>query len=470
MTQLETSFEDLYEHAPCGHMSLTTDGMIVRVNRTFLDWTGYAAADLVGRPFAEVLTRGSQIFAETRYLPVLLLEGAVKEVALTMVCADGSDLPTLVNSVVVEQAGEEPGLIRTAVFDATDRQNYERDLLTSRRQAEASEEHVRVLQRASSAFVSSSTEEELAEAIVESMRHGFAAASVAVLLADESGKLALAAGERPGSEGRPGSEEGPELEALSSRQTVVLADRRAVRDRYPTLADELKSARLEAVTATPLSFEGAASGVVLCYFGRARFFDGDAIDLQEAVARQASEAMARVRLQRRLERMALFDQLTGLANRQLLKVRLEEALATGERTHHATALIFLDLDGFKTVNDELGHVAGDEVLREVATRLRSTIRPSDVAGRFGGDEFVIICEDADVDAASAVAERLRDVVGAPMDGIPDEFTISASIGVAVHSPGISQSVTPDRMFDLADTAMYTSKNSGKNRTTAVIVA
>ncbi|MET1017099.1 MAG: PAS domain S-box protein, partial [Leifsonia flava] len=317
MTQLETSFEDLYEHAPCGHMSLTTDGMIVRVNSTFLDWTGYAAADLVGRPFAELLTRGSQIFAETRYLPVLLLEGAVKEVALTLVCADGSDLPTLVNSVVVEQAGEEPGLIRTAVFDATDRQNYERDLLTSRRQAEASEEHVRVLQRASSAFVSSSSEEELAEAIVESMRHGFAAASVAVLLTDESGKLALAAGERPG------SEEGPELEALSSRQTVVLSDRRAVRDRYPTLADELKSARLEAVTATPLSFEGAASGVVLCYFGRARSFDGDATDLQEAVARQASEALARVRLQRRLERMALFDQLTGLANRQLLKVRLE---------------------------------------------------------------------------------------------------------------------------------------------------
>ncbi|TFV99819.1 sensor domain-containing protein [Leifsonia flava] len=464
MTQLETSFEDLYEHSPCGHMSLTTDGMIVRVNSTFLDWTGYAAADLVGRPFAELLTRGSQIFAETRYLPVLLLEGAVKEVALTLVCADGSDLPTLVNSVVVEQAGEEPGLIRTAVFDATDRQNYERDLLTSRRQAEASEEHVRVLQRASSAFVSSSSEEELAEAIVESMRHGFAAASVAVLLTDESGKLALAAGERPG------SEEGPELEALSSRQTVVLSDRRAVRDRYPTLADELKSARLEAVTATPLSFEGAASGVVLCYYGRARSFDGDAIDLQEAVARQASEALARVRLQRRLERMALFDQLTGLANRQLLKVRLEEALATGQRTHHSTALIFLDLDGFKTVNDELGHVAGDEVLREVATRLRSTIRPSDVAGRFGGDEFVVICEDADVDAASAVAERLRDVVGAPISGIPDEFTVSASIGVAVHSPGISQSVTPDRLFDLADTAMYTSKNSGKNRTTAVIVA
>ncbi|KQX07625.1 MULTISPECIES: sensor domain-containing protein [unclassified Leifsonia] len=464
MTDLETSFEELYEHAPCGHMSLTTDGTIVRVNRTFLDWTGYSASELVGRPFAELLTRGSQIFAETRYLPVLLLEGSIKEVALTMTRADGTSLATLVNSVVVSEAGDDPGLIRTAVFDATDRQNYERELLTSRRRAEASEERVRVLQRASSAFVTSSSEVELAEAVIESMKDGFAAASVAVLLADDTGELALVAGERPS------GEDGPELDALRTGQVVVLADRRAVRDRHPALAEELKAARLEAVTATPLSFEGAVSGAVLCYFGRARTFDDNAIGLQEAVARQASEALARVRLQRRLERMALFDQLTGLANRQLLKVRLEEALGTGQRTHHATALIFLDLDGFKRVNDELGHVAGDVVLREVAARLRSTIRPSDVAGRFGGDEFVVICEDADVDAASAVAERLRDVVGAPIEGIPEEFTVSASIGVAVHSPGVSQDVTPDRLFDLADTAMYSSKNAGKNRTTAVIVA
>ena len=192
------------------------------------------------------------------------------------------------------------------------------------------------------------------------------------------------------------------------------------------------------------------------------------IEVQEAVARQASEALGRVRLQRRLERMALFDQLTGLANRQLLKVRLEEALAASERTRHSTALIFLDLDGFKTVNDQLGHVVGDAVLREVAGRLRATIRPTDVAGRFGGDEFIIICEDADADAASAIADRLRAVVAASMSIVPDEYAISASVGVAVYSPGVSPSVTPDRLFDLADTAMYRSKNAGKDRTTAIV--
>ncbi|KQP01778.1 diguanylate cyclase [Leifsonia sp. Leaf264] len=500
MTEPESSYRELYEHAPCGHLTLTSDGVIVRANSTFLDWTGYTSTELVGRLFAELLTRGGQIFAETRYLPLLRLEGAVNEVALSMRRADGSTLPTLVNSVLAEQADGQPGLIHLAVFDATARQNYERELLTARRQAEASEERVRVLQHASSAFMTSTTENAVAEAVVDSMRHGFAAASVAVLLIDESGDLVLTAGEIPGRpvgdapdgdapdgdapDGHPldgdtpggdapddvaqSRPEGPEHEAIHSGEVVVLADRRALRERYPALGEEFRAGRVEALTAVPLSFDGTASGVVLCFFGRARTFDSDAIEVQEAVARQASEALVRVRLQRRLERMALFDQLTGLANRQLLKVRLEEALGTAERTRHSTALIFLDLDGFKTVNDQLGHVVGDAVLREVAGRLRATIRPSDVAGRFGGDEFIIICEDADTDAASAIADRLRAVVGAPMSIVPDEYAISASVGVAVYSPGVSPSVTPDRLFTLADTAMYRSKNAGKDRTTAIV--
>lgn len=490
MTEPESSYRELYEHAPCGHLTLTSDGVIVRANSTFLDWTGYSSTELVGRLFAELLTRGGQIFAETRYLPLLRLEGAVNEVALSMRRADGSTLPTLVNSVLAEQADGQPGVIHLAVFDATARQNYERELLTARRQAEASEERVRVLQHASSAFMTSTTENAVAEAVVDSIRHGFAAASVAVLLIDESGDLVLTAGEIPGrpegdapdghapdadtpdgdtpddvAQTRP---EGPEHEAIRSGEVVVLADRRALRERYPALGEEFCAGRVEALTAVPLSFDGTASGVVLCFFGRARTFDSDAIEVQEAVARQASEALVRVRLQRRLERMALFDQLTGLANRQLLKVRLEDALGTAERTRHSTALIFLDLDGFKTVNDKLGHVVGDAVLREVAGRLRATIRPSDVAGRFGGDEFIIICEDADTDAASAIADRLRAVVGAPMSIVPDEYAISASVGVAVYSPGVSPSVTPDRLFTLADTAMYRSKNAGKDRTTAIV--
>ncbi|MET0975479.1 MAG: diguanylate cyclase [Leifsonia sp.] len=471
LSQLDASFEELYERAPCGHISMTSDGTIVRVNSTFLEWTGYSAAQLVGTPFGELLTRGSRIFAETRYLPVLRLEGAVREVSLAMRRADGSALATLVNSVVVADANGGDGLIRSAVFDATARQDYERDLLAARRQAEASEERVRVLQQASTAFLASTSESSLAQAVVESMRDAFSA-TAAVLLADGSGGLALVAGTIPAEVTRPAHdpEESPEREAMRTGDVVILPDLAEVRRRHPSFAAAMKSARLEAMTATRLSVDAAASGVVLCFFGRARSFDADAIGLHEALARQASEALARVRLRRRLEQMALFDQLTGLANRQLLKVRLSEVLASAHRKGHPTAVIFLDLDGFKPVNDRMGHAAGDAVLRDVADRLRSTIRADDVAGRFGGDEFVVICADADLASASAIADRLRSVIGDPMEGIPAEFAVSASIGVAVYSPTGQPPVSPDRLFDEADTAMYESKRAGKNTTTAVVVS
>ena len=144
----EDSIEDLYENAPCGFLSTLADGTIVRVNRTFLAWTGYETADLVGRRrFQDLLTAGGRIYHETHYAPLLLMEGKVKEVALELVCADGERLPVLVNSVLKRSPGEAggPTLVRTAVFDATHRREYERELLRARQRAEHSEARARVL-------------------------------------------------------------------------------------------------------------------------------------------------------------------------------------------------------------------------------------------------------------------------------------------------------------------------------------
>ncbi|WP_157414458.1 diguanylate cyclase [Agromyces allii] len=465
---VESSFEDLYEHAPCGHLSTASDGTILRVNSTFLEWTGYSVDQLVGSSFADLLTPGGRIFAETRYLPVLRLEGSVKEVALPVRRADGTTLPTLVNSVVVEAADGGPGLIRSAIFDATSRQDYELDLLNARRRAETSEERVRVLQRASAAFLASASEAAFAEALAGSMQEAFAATAAAVYLADESGRLELVAGAHPiGVADDVEPDDGPGAEALRSGRVLVWS-RSGIRDGMPTAAQAMKEARFETLTATPLPSAGTASGVVLSAFGRERTFDAEAIALHEAIARQASEALARIRLQSRLERMALYDQLTGLANRQLLKTRLGEVLAAARRESGPTALVVLDLDGFKAVNDRMGHMAGDAVLREIADRLRSTIRPGDVAGRFGGDEFMIICENTTAASAEAVADRLRGAINLPLTGVLDDFSISASIGVAVHDGAGSAPAAAD-LFAAADAAMFRSKHAGKDVTTVVVL-
>ncbi len=134
---LEESAEDLYENAPCGYLSTLPDGTIVKVNQTFLTWTGYQRENLVGRKrFSELLTAGGRIFHETHYAPLLQMQGTVREIALDVVCAGGRRLPVLINSILRRDPEGHPLLVRTTVFNATDRKEYERELLRERERAE----------------------------------------------------------------------------------------------------------------------------------------------------------------------------------------------------------------------------------------------------------------------------------------------------------------------------------------------
>lgn len=136
----------LYERAPCGYLSTTPDGTIVKVNQTFLSLTGYQRGDLVGRrTFSELLTMGGRIYHETHYAPMLRMQGTAREIALEIVTPSGGRLPVLVNSVIEPGPDGKPLVIRTAVFDATDRRSYERELLRAKQRAEESEQRARVL-------------------------------------------------------------------------------------------------------------------------------------------------------------------------------------------------------------------------------------------------------------------------------------------------------------------------------------
>jgi PAS domain S-box-containing protein len=138
---LQESAEDLYENAPCGYLSALPDGTILKLNQTFLAWTGYRRDDLVGRKrFQDLLTAGGRIFHETHYAPLLRLQGMVREIAVEIVCADGRRLPALINTVLKKDAAGRPLLTRTTVFDATERREYERELLRQRQRAEQADQ------------------------------------------------------------------------------------------------------------------------------------------------------------------------------------------------------------------------------------------------------------------------------------------------------------------------------------------
>ena len=136
----------LYERAPCGYLSTTPDGTIIKANETFLSWTGYDRSALVGRQrFADLLTAGGRIYHETHYAPMLRMQGAARQIALDIVRADGTRLPALVNAVLERDEGGNPSVVRAAVFDATDRREYERELLRAKQVAEASEQRAQQL-------------------------------------------------------------------------------------------------------------------------------------------------------------------------------------------------------------------------------------------------------------------------------------------------------------------------------------
>lgn len=154
---------------------------------------------------------------------------------------------------------------------------------------------------------------------------------------------------------------------------------------------------------------------------------------------------------------AVHDPLTGLANRALLLDRLEQALARSRRGSGRLAVLYCDLDGFKSVNDRWGHSIGDEVLRLVSQRLVDAVRAEDTVARFGGDEFVILCEQAG--DLSEIGQRVLDALTAPVAHAAGVAQLGISVGIAVAGPG-SQ---PAGLIEAADRAMYQAKHAGGNR-------
>ena len=168
----------------------------------------------------------------------------------------------------------------------------------------------------------------------------------------------------------------------------------------------------------------------------------------------------RFQLEQQLTDEAFHDALTGLANRALFRDRLGHAMARS-RGAGGYGVLFVDLDDFKTVNDSLGHAAGDALLREMTTRLRGCLRDGDTAARLGGDEFGILLEDVEDDGhCGRVAQRLLETLRVPFDVAGTEVTTGASIGVALGQAGPS---TPEDLMRNADLALYDAKNAGKNR-------
>ncbi len=193
---------------------------------------------------------------------------------------------------------------------------------------------------------------------------------------------------------------------------------------------------------------------------------GDSFDVEQtlaatSLAAHATTALENARLHRIVERQALVDGLTGIANRRQCEDAMTAEIARADRLGSTLTLVLADLDDFKAVNDAHGHAVGDDVLRKFAAALRSTVRDSDLAGRWGGEEFLLLLPGADATGGALLADRVRETFSersfAGRDG--ETVNVTCSFGVAQHRPGGDERA----LFASADRALYRAKRAGKNR-------
>ena len=323
---LEEDPADLYENAPMGYLSTLPDGRIVKVNRTFCAWTGRSPDEVLGSRFRDLLTVGGKVFHDTHLAPLLRMQGAVREVALDVLRADGSMLPCLVNAVELRDADGAAVLIRATLFEATARRRYERELLAAQRAAQESEARSRTVQQVVSDLAAATTAEDVATVIVERSRTALDARGAALVLVDEESVVpgALPSLRPVRSVQLPRDLLTALSEAASGRLALELAqgvrsvplDER-LHAAQPAVADAMAAAGLNRLVIVPVSADSRLLGVLVLGLGQG---DAELISLEEpdprpelepaevellsTIGRQAGQALERARLHEQTLRQA----------------------------------------------------------------------------------------------------------------------------------------------------------------------
>lgn len=259
---------------------------------------------------------------------------------------------------------------------------------------------------------------------------------------------------------------GPTGTAIRSGQPSIMRDIHTDPAFAPWRADAMKRGYSSAI-AIPLRVEEQIIGALNIYSAEPDAFDPDEVDLLTQLADDLVFGIASLRqraiqknTEEQIQRLAHYDSLTELPNRALFFDRLQQALATAKRDKARLAVMFLDIDLFKPVNDTLGHDIGDLLLKEIAQRIQGCLRESDTAARMGGDEFVVLLPTIEMDQdALVVAEKICAALNQPFEIAGHAIRISSSIGIAAYPENGSEEKA---LLKNADTAMYYAKESGRN--------
>jgi diguanylate cyclase (GGDEF)-like protein/PAS domain S-box-containing protein len=441
-------FQRGFEEAAIGMAVTDTDLRWVRVNGALGALLGHEPAEMLGRSALDFCVADDH--ARSLMLRDALLAGdAPYPIEKRYLHRDGSAIPVLLTTALVD--GEDGLHFFTQIQDLRDRRQADR---LSQAVAELSRTalelpDVTALMRRVSQVVKDAVN---ADACGVAMA-GEADAALRIVARDSG-----VTGDEPSLPRGTGSQAGYTLDV----DEVVVSDDLVREQRFvtPQLVLELGFRRGLSVPVRATR-EGNVAALVLHRKAGGAPFGADDVRFVEAVANVLASALDRADAEAEVRRRSLHDPLTGLANRAFLDAHIPQSLAAAARDGAEVALLLLDLDRFKVVNDTLGHGAGDELLRVVAQRLRDGVRAADVVARFGGDEFVVACgRGGSVHAVATLARRLIDDLARPIVVQGRELFVSASVGIVVADA--AQASAGSLLRD-ADVAMYRAKEGGGGR-------
>ncbi|NJA04775.1 PAS domain S-box protein [Methylococcaceae bacterium WWC4] len=417
---------DLYDNAPCGYHSLAGDGTILRINNTELAWLGYQRDELVGKvKVAELLDAESQsIFASC--FPEFKITGHIEDLKLTFITKQGKSVFTLVSATALYDTHGHFLMSRSVIYNRSELKTVEDQLIESEDRFRTMADDAPVLIWMAEAnklctyfnrgwldFTGRSLAQELGNGWCEGVHPDDLQHCLSTY-----------------------------LQAFNARQAFVMEYRlRNYQGNYRWVTDSGKPR---------FDTQGRFLGYI-----------GSCVDITD---RHLTEDQNK--------RFAFTDPLTKLANRRLLSDHLELSIATAKRNGHYGALLYLDLDNFKPLNDLHGHASGDLLLIEAAKRLNQCVRETDTVARLGGDEFVVLLSNLNTELAEAVdealhiADKIRLMLQEPYqlahyDNDSERVThcCTSSIGIAIFG---KDQIDAQQVLQKADHAMYQAKRSGRN--------
>lgn len=415
-----------FDQLPCPALVTDASGFVQTLNQDLLLLIGSDKESWLTKPMELMFPMASRIFLQTHVWPMIFRDGNVREIRLELLAAAGNNLPVFVNCQKTTLEGIDRFI--WVLFVSIERSRFEQELLEARQRAET-----------------------IAAALAKSeafLRSVFEAAIEGIIVTDPAANIVSV---------NPAFSllTGYSKEEIVGQNVRILKSNRHDGAFSNAMVQDLKAAKVWKGEVWSKRKDGTTYLEQLSI--SAICDENDAVLQYVGLCSDITEKWDKEQL---IRQMALHDGLTGLPNRTLLMERLGLLIAISRRESRQIALMFLDLDGFKKVNDTFGHSIGDEVLKTVATRLSGLLRNSDTVARLGGDEFVLLLDNPESrENIAEIGSRVISILSEPMhfDGV--EAHVGASVGIALFKDGTDSAET---LFKRADVAMYAAKAAGKN--------